>query len=70
VDVGLFANKLTIQKYIIDILPNHVKCLPELLELHEEAIKFNDNLYLRVLLWRRGLGSSDVDHPPNLLALE
>jgi hypothetical protein len=41
-----------------------------MIELHKEVIKFNDNLYLRVLLWRRGLGSSDTEHPPNLLALE
>ena len=29
-DVGLFANKLTVQKYIIDILPNHERCIAEM----------------------------------------
>jgi hypothetical protein len=70
VDTGALANKITVQKSVIDILPNHEKCIEELISLHDEVIKFNENLYLRILLWRRGLGSNDHDRPPNLLTLE
>lgn len=60
---------MMVQKSIIEILPNHLECLEELTQLHEEIIRFNDNLYLRCLLWRRGLGNNSLI-PPNLLILE
>jgi hypothetical protein len=52
------------------MLPNHLECLEEVSLLFQQVINFNDNLYLRCLLWRRGLGVFDAENPPNLLALE
>ena len=59
---------MLIQKIIVEIVPNHVECIEKVRELHDEVKKFNDHVYLRVLLWRRGLGKEKKE-PPNLLII-
>ena len=49
-------------------MPNHVECIEKVRELHDEVKKFNDHVYLRVLIWRRGLGKEKKE-PPNLLII-
>jgi hypothetical protein len=70
VDMNMLANRMVVQKSIVELLPNHLECLEEVTTLQQEIISFNDNLYLRCLLWRRGLGAHDRTSPPNLLTLE
>ncbi len=69
VDCGLLGNKAVVQRLVVEMLPNHRECLEEVALLHAEAIRFNDNLYLRCLLWRAGLPPDSL-RPPNLLTLE
>lgn len=68
-DMAEFANKMIIQKMAIELLPNDTICLGELLILYSEVISFNDNIYLRILAWRRELCAAN-GHPPDLLKLE
>ena len=70
VEGSLLGNKMVVQKLVIEMLPNHRECLQELSVLYREVISFNDNLYLRCLLWRVGLPSSGASRPPDLLTLE
>lgn len=68
--MNLLANKMVAQKMVVEMMPNLAECLPQLTALHQEVGAFNDNLYLRCLLWRKGLGDSNPLQPPNLLTLE
>lgn len=52
----------------VEVLPNDVKIIDELLRIYEETVEFNDDVYLRCLLWREGLGSGDS--MPDVLSLE
>lgn len=54
---------------IVEVLPNDIKIIDELLQIYNETIKFNDNLYLRCLLWREGLGHKNKISPPDILSL-
>ena len=52
----------------VEVLPNDVKIIDELLRIYEETVEFNDDVYLRCLLWREGLGGGDS--MPDVLSLE
>ena len=45
----------------VELLPNDEKCLLVLREAYHEKIAFNDNIELRVSLWKQGLSK---DTPP------
>ena len=52
------------------MLPNDVKIIEELLRIYQETLEFNDDIYLRCLLWQEGLGGKNSDSPPDILSLE
>ena len=52
----------------VELLPNDVKCLSSLMEVYRKKIIFNDNILLRVAIWKAGLGNHEG--PPDLLSLE
>lgn len=50
----------------VELLPNHRKSLGVLMNIYQSKIKFNDDVLLRVALWKKGIGR---DYPPDLLNL-
>lgn len=56
------------QTKAVELLPNDTKCLDELFEVYTKKIIFNDDIMLRIGIWKCGLGQ--INQPPDLLNLE
>lgn len=55
----------------VEVLPNDVKIIEQLIRIYDETREFNDNVYLRCLLWREGLGRGGENGGlPDILSLE
>ena len=55
-DTQRIMNKLIIQKSAIELLPNDSVCLPLLADIYHEVRVINENLPLRMCLWKAGFG--------------
>ena len=55
------------QTKAVELLPNDTKCLDELVEVYKKKIMFNDDIMLRIGIWKCGLGQ--MNQPPDLLNL-
>jgi hypothetical protein len=53
----------------VEILPNDVRIVEELMGIYQETTSFNDGIGFRLRLWRQGLGDQG-DCPPDILSLE
>lgn len=68
-NIPKIMNKLIIQEAAIKDLPNNPECIPLLKDIYKELRVVNDDLCLRMCLWKAGFGRGSVE-VPSLLKLE
>lgn len=69
IDAEYLTNQLIVQKLCVQLLPNDNQCLRILLEIYNEVSEFNENIQLRCVLWKKGLGMG-CPELPSLILLE